>query len=476
MRYTVYTDYKKELTFLLEQYPSINPIVQEITQQKGRALLTGGAVRDLLLRLPVQDIDIEVHDISFEQLEKILKKFGPVSYVGKSFGVLRIHGIDIDWSMPRKDSAGRKPLVTIDPHLSITEAFRRRDLTINAMGINLNNYELIDPFNGLADLQAGILRTPDPKLFVEDSLRFYRVMQFVGRFEMIPDAQLNLLCATMDISAVSKERIEREFEKLCLKSERPSLGIDWLVTVNRIQEVLPELAATIGVPQEPSWHPEGDVFEHSKQAFDSAAQDIYKTDEQKLIITLAALCHDLGKAVTTVCINGKWHSYNHEQAGVPLVRSLLNRVTTKQKIIDTVALLVRYHMIPFHFIKQNAGLSAYKRLARKLAPLTNILLLAKLARADRLGRNPKKGAPLQGPVPLIDQFLQRAQKAGVLITPEPPILLGRDLLDIIPAGPLLGKALCYAYKIQISENMHDKTKLKKRVVEFLERVKSGRKG
>ena len=123
----------------------------------------------------------------------------------------------------------------IDPHMNFADAFKRRDLTINAMGIDLKTFELIDPWHGLEDLKKGILRAPDAKLFIEDPLRLFRVMQFIGRFQMNPDKQLNEICAKMSLAGISTERIEAEFDKLFLKSKRPSLGIRWLQEIGRLQ-------------------------------------------------------------------------------------------------------------------------------------------------------------------------------------------------------------------------------------------------
>ena len=199
------------------------PITSEKKRSSGmKTYLVGGAVRDLLLNLSIKDVDIEVYNLQPEVVEKILRQFGPVSLVGKVFGVFRVHGLDVDWSLPRADSPGRKPEVKIDPFMSYHNAFVRRDLTINAMGIDLSTSELIDPFNGVHDVKKKILRSPDTRFFIQDPLRFYRVMQFIGRFEMVPDEKLDTLCSRMDISDVSRERIEQEFKKLLLKSVRPS--------------------------------------------------------------------------------------------------------------------------------------------------------------------------------------------------------------------------------------------------------------
>lgn len=450
---------------ILPQYGLVVDIVQAIDRSGGRALLVGGAVRDLLLSLPVKDLDIEVHGIKLEQLEKILQRFGHVRIVGKQFGVLRIDNLDIDWSIPRTDGAGRKPKVELNPYLSLHDAFLRRDLTINAMGIDLITFQLQDPFDGKRDLERHILRAPDAQKFLEDPLRFYRVMQFIGRLNMYPDQELQELCKTMDLSGIADERIYQEFEKLLLKSERPALGIKWLREVGRLKEILPQVYDTIGIEQEPSWHPEGDVFEHTMQAVDKAATIKCDNQNEQLMLVLAALCHDLGKVTTTQVIDGRIRSLGHDTQGVPLAEKLLEKITNKNEIKATVKKLVLYHMLPGNFIKSGAKRAAYKRLAKKLAPETNCAMLAKLAYADKCGRNPKKGCPLfDCTLPDVDAFIESAQKCGVLLQPEPPILMGADLLDVVKPGPRMGKLLEKAYTLQIEENITDKAELKRRVL------------
>ncbi len=446
--------------------PLIMTITHEIARRGGRVLLVGGAVRDLLLGLAIKDFDCEVHDISLEQLEELLQQYGPVNMVGKSFGVLRLHGLDVDWSVPRRDSAGRKPRVVIDEQLSIKDAFARRDLTINAMGIDLITHELIDPFNGMEDLKNKILRAPDPQLFVEDPLRFYRVMQFISRFDAEPDEQLSALCATMDLRAISIERIEAEFEKMLLRSKEPSRGIRWMQRIGRLSELLPELGATVGVAQEKDWHPEGDVFEHSMQALDAAAQLAYGDNEHKLIILFAALCHDLGKVTTSRVIDGRIRSPEHAQEGVAPTKRLLKRITTKKSLIDQVAVLVRWHMEPVLFVTNGAGIAAYKRLAKKLAPDLSMHMLAQLSVADKRGRSPDSHRPLSIDIPAVDTFMQKAEQAHIAFQAEAPLLQGRDLLDVVEKGPELGTVLKKAYELQIDEDIHDKEELKKRILDL----------
>lgn len=455
---------QRKITDLMVRYQPLEQIVAAISHAGGRALLVGGAVRDLLLGLPVKDMDIEVHGLTLEQLEQLLKQFGPVSLVGKVFGVLRVHGLDADWSLPRTDSSGRKPTVVVDPHMGIKEAFRRRDLTINAMGIDLHTHELLDPFGGQEDLKKQLLRSPDPQFFEQDPLRLFRVMQFIGRFDMQPDKELNAICEKMDITSVSVERIEQEFYKLFLKSKRPSLGIRWLDEIGRLKEIMPELAATKAIVQEPYWHPEGDVFEHTMQTVDAAAQMDYGTPWNKLVLVYAALCHDLGKVSTTETKDGAIISHGHAEEGVQLTKKMLKRICRNKMLIETVCKLVRYHMQPVQLVQGHSKPAAYKRLANKLAPQATLFMLAQLSLADRRGRNPNGHTPLIVQDPDIETFLKKAQGLKVLVQVEEPLLLGRDLINEVEPGPMMGKLLKQAYEIQIEEGIKDKEELKRRIL------------
>jgi len=462
------------------QHDTVHAIIRAIDRNKGRALLVGGAVRDMVMggtnptalklrRTEATDIDIEVYGLVQEQLESILRQFGPVSVVGKAFGVLRLHGLDVDWSLPRADSPGRKPTVVIDPFMSVESAARRRDLTMNAMALDLMTDELIDPCNGRADIKNKILRTPDTRFFVQDPLRFYRVMQFVARFEMWPDDELNSLCADMDITHISRERIEQEFKKMFLLSKRPSRGIRWLHSIGRLHDVLPELAATVGVEQNPQWHPEGDVFEHTMQAVDAAAIIAQKYDNEfnKLILLYAALCHDLGKVTTTTIVNGIIKSIGHERDSKKFARTMMKRITNNADLINAVSSLVLYHMIPLQFTSNKAKLPAYKRLANKLAHNVNMLMLIDLCIADKRGRNGEGHEPLTSDFPDVEIFKNKVEQAGVATSAVEPILKGADLLNIVQPGPQMGRLLTAAYEVQIEQGITDKQVLKEYVIKIM---------
>ncbi|KKQ49395.1 MAG: tRNA nucleotidyltransferase/poly(A) polymerase family protein, partial [candidate division TM6 bacterium GW2011_GWF2_38_10] len=329
-------DYKKKF---IEVCQAIAPIINAIGQKGGKAYMVGGAVRDLVLRYEVKDIDIEVHSIALDDLVVTLSLFGHVREVGKQFGVIRVDGCDIDWSLPRKDSKGRKPEVIIDPSMTLKDACRRRDLTMNALAVDMHqvcalidkgidpveSMSIIDFYGGLADIAAKRLAAIDDQLFCDDPLRFFRVMQFIGRFEMQPTEALNALCARMSFVdqvrnvPIAKERIYEEIKKLLLKSRAPSLGFRWLLSIGRLKEIFPELYALIIIQQRPDYHPEGSAFEHTMQTLDAAAcyehyqaWNTLSAEDEKLMLLCAALMHDLGKAVTT---DARLSCHGHERAG-----------------------------------------------------------------------------------------------------------------------------------------------------------------
>jgi tRNA nucleotidyltransferase (CCA-adding enzyme) len=443
----------------------VRTIVEEIASRGAQALVVGGVVRDLALGEIYQDLDIEVHRMRLDDLEALLSRFGEVDLVGKQFGVLKLWGVDADWSVPRRDSRGRHPVVESDPWMGIEAAARRRDLTINAMALDPLDGTVYDPFNGLDDLENKVLRAPDADLFIEDPLRFYRVMVFTARFGMRPDAILNRLCGSMSLEGVAMERIEDEFTRLFLKSRNPSIGLRWLGEVGRIHEILPEAARLDGLEQDPKWHPEGDVWEHTLQVVDAAAGLTIGDLEQDLMLLWSALCHDLGKAGTTELIDGRIRSPGHTDLSGELAVQLMERIVNHQVVIRGATKLSVHHLKPHDFFVNNASPKAFKRLALALAPETRLERLAALAVADYRGRNPEGHEPLVVDSREAGWFLDQAEQLKVQREPERPVLMGRHLLGAVKPGPEMGKLLKRAYEIQLSEDIRDVEELKRRVFE-----------
>ena len=254
--------------------PAIGDIAAAVRDAGGRAIVVGGWARDCLLGVYSKDIDIEVFGLDAERLESLLGGFGKVHTVGRAFGVFRVGDLHMDFSLPRRDSKrgpGHRGFdVAPDPSLDFAEAARRRDLTVNSIGIDPLTAEVLDPHGGRRDLERRVLRATDPMHFPEDPLRGLRVAQLAARLEMAPDDGLVALCRTLDLSELSGERVFEEFRKLLLRAAKPSLGFKVLEDTGQLR-FFPELDALRGVPQDPEWHPEGDVWVHTLMVLDVAA-------------------------------------------------------------------------------------------------------------------------------------------------------------------------------------------------------------
>jgi tRNA nucleotidyltransferase (CCA-adding enzyme) len=404
-------------------------IAKAIAEAGGRALLVGGRVRDALLEIPSKDIDIEVFGLTLEELEDVLRRFGEITHVGRAFGVLRVKGVDVDFSLPRTDSkvgTGHRGFdVTYDPDMPFADAARRRDVTINSIGYDVLTGELLDPFGGRKDLDAKVLRATDPAHFSEDPLRALRVAGFAARFEMTPDAELERLCARLDLSELSVERILAELDKILLKAPFPSIAFEFLRTTNLLR-FFPEIESMIDVPQDAEWHPEGDVFVHTMMVIDEAAR-LRRGDDDDPALMYGALCHDLGKPLTTEVIDGRIRSYNHDTEGVAVTETFLERLRAPAELTRKVCALVRHHLAPGLYQQNGAKPKAYRRLARDLeAAGASIELLLRVATADHFGRTTDDA--LARRFPAGDHF--RGQVEALAIQDEAPkdVVLGRHLI------------------------------------------------
>lgn len=222
------------------KYPKkLDKLFQKLILQDAKPIIVGGFVRDAFLEITSLDIDIEVYGVaSFELLEKMLKEFGAVNSVGKSFGVCKLDYGDfkLDFTLPRRDnkvSKGHRGFeIEIDPNLEFKVATSRRDFTINSIGYDVKEGKILDPFGGLDDLKNKTLKIVDEKSFKEDPLRVLRAMQFCARFELKVDATLiavsKQMCKNNLLGELAKERIFEEFVKLFTKSEKPSIGLKFL--------------------------------------------------------------------------------------------------------------------------------------------------------------------------------------------------------------------------------------------------------
>ena len=307
----------------------------------GRALLVGGCVRDELLGLLPKDWDVEVYGIAPDNLRELLQKFGRVDAVGEAFTVYKI-GPDLDVALPRRERktghGHRGFTVEGDPQMTFAEACKRRDFTINAILHDPLTGEIIDPYDGRGDIAGKLIRVVAPETFVEDSLRVLRAAQFAARFEFAIAPETVELCRAIDLTDLPKERIWGEMEKLLLKAQKPSVGFIWLQKLGVIDQLFPELKALEGVPQEPEWHPEGEVDTHTWLVVDRARELIDDLPYPKQVaVMLGALCHDLGKPATTKFFDGRWRAHGHEEAGIAPTESFLERLNIHTLMVTTFA-------------------------------------------------------------------------------------------------------------------------------------------
>jgi len=446
------------MTLMSSQIPErVLELARTVREAGGRALLVGGCVRDMSMGLAPKDWDLEVYGIEPAKLREILDHYGNVNVVGEAFTVYKL-GADLDVSLPRRERKSgrghRAFVIEGNPTMTFAEATRRRDFTINAILKDPLTEEVLDPFGGRQDIDKKTLRAVSPETFVEDSLRVLRAAQFAARFQFEIEPETVALCRTIDLSDLPPERIWGELEKLLLLARRPSLGIDWLRKLSATDQMFPEIKSLLDVPQDPEWHPEGDVYVHTLLVVDGARELINDLPHAKQVtVMLAALCHDFGKPATTEFIEGRWRSRGHEEAGVAPTERFLDRLNihtlTGYDVRAQVIALVREHLKPGEFYKKRdeVGDAAFRRLARKC----ELDLLYRVARADSLGRNASwvpRGKWYDAAAQ--EWFIQHAKELQVEKRPPAPLLMGRHLLEMgVNPGPMMGELLNAVYEMQL---------------------------
>ncbi|MDR1493210.1 MAG: HD domain-containing protein [Planctomycetaceae bacterium] len=428
----------------------------ELLEQGGatEVYFVGGAVRDYLLgERYFKDIDIEVFGLNYEEIIRILSPSFRVNLVGKSFGTVKVDQ-RIDVSIPRRESKlgiGHKGFqIMSDPSMTFADAARRRDFTINAIGMRRDG-AIADPYRGVDDLRQKILRATS-EAFDEDPLRVLRAMQFVSRFDFRADEKTITMCRSLksEFSTLSAERIFGEWEKWASKSQIPSRGLRLLESTGWL-ECFPEIAALRGTKQHPLWHREGDALEHTAAVADAMAQIVIEkkyNDSSRLTLMFSALLHDVGKPLTlTEKEPGVWHSPKHADAGVPLAKAFLEKMRASERLIASILPLVREHQthifLPLHEQPTDAMV---RRLAYRLTP-ANIKLWSELCEADMAGcdndRNLCHAHSTQA-------WLDAARRLGVFDAPPQPLLLGRDLIELgVEPGPEMGEILRETFEAQL---------------------------
>ena len=393
-------------------------IAGDIRGAGGRAFLVGGWVRDALLGKDCRDYDIEVYDLTQDELVPILKKYGRTNLVGKAFGVIHLamKGLSLDFSFPRTESkvgyGHRGFVVHTDEKLSFKEAALRRDFTINAMGMELPELTLCDPYGGIDDLKKGLLRHVGPA-FVEDSLRILRGVQFASRFALTLSPETVELCRTLTLADLSVERLFEEFKKWLLKPGKPSLGLRAFLDI-RLNEFFPEV-----FPLRESWEDLGEMLDNMENARRAlVAEGNALSESQSMEFAFASfLC---GNPETSL--------------------KFLERITNESHLLKNVPLLLgAYSELPLEIVDDAPSL---RRLAVKLDGLKLLCLLVKAT--------PRKFYAAAGDAEFPEKLWQAAADFDLLDVAPQPYLTGKMLMELgVKPGKQMGEIIKQSFEFQL---------------------------
>jgi tRNA nucleotidyltransferase (CCA-adding enzyme) len=350
---------------------------------------------------------------------------------------LRLAGAEYDVALPRRETktgGGHRGFV-VEPDAALDErtACARRDFTINAILYDPLRERIVDPFGGADDLRGRVLRHTSAA-FSEDPLRVLRGFQFAARFDLTLAPETAALCATIadSFAELPRERVWGEWDKFATRAEYPSHGLAALKASGWLRH-FPELSALDGTPQDPEWHPEGDVFIHTGLCCDALLKLPAWSEashELRRVLMFAVLGHDFGKPATThrAFKHGaeRWISPGHAETGGPLVARFLERLGSPLELRPPVQALVENHHAHLNFPPDGPTATAVRRLARRLAPATIDQLLV-VMEADHRGRPPVISENTER---RMRQLRDAARQLALEAQAPSPILLGRDLLAL----------------------------------------------
>lgn len=449
-------------------------LARTVADAGGRVVLVGGWVRDQLCGDPSNDIDLEIFGLPPERISRILMPLGFTEPVGRHFPVWRDTRRAVDVAYPRAGNEIFAADVSDSLESAFREASRHRDITINAIGwdpiagseggIGSSSRALIDPWHGRADLDARLLRAVDAATFDSDPLRVLRIARLRARFDARIDPGLDTLCRSADLGSLPVERTTDELRRILCELASPSHAFEFLKESNQLC-IFEPIAMLRGVPQDPRWHPEGDVYRHTMMVVDCAAKIAASlSDEDREILLFAALCHDLGKVETTQSVDGRIRSLGHEAKSAHRTREWLDALRLSGRRVRSIEALVAHHLAPAQFVAGGAGPRAYRRLARKLAVGdVTVADLERLARADYLGRSTSEAR--KGRFDAGALFLEASEAADVREGRRRDIVAASQLMARgVEPGPLLGQLLQRCREIEDETGFEDADRIIERVL------------
>ncbi|WP_405337562.1 CCA tRNA nucleotidyltransferase [Fibrobacter sp.] len=395
-------------------------IAGDIREAGGRAFLVGGWVRDALLGKSCRDYDVEVYDMAQDALVPILSKYGRTNLVGKAFGVIHLamKGLSLDFSFPRTESkvgyGHRGFVVHTDEKLSFKEAALRRDFTINAMGMELPELTLCDPYGGIDDLKTHTLRHVGPA-FAEDSLRILRGVQFASRFGCTLAPSTVELCRTLSLDDLSVERLFEEFKKWLLKPGKPSLGLKAFLDI-KLDEYFPEIK-----PFKNSWETLGAILDNMVPLRDGSGL----SEAQAMEFAFAALL--CGSAETSL--------------------KFLERITNETHLLKVVPLLLKVYQELDTAIVNNAP--ALRRLAVKLGGLKLLCLLVKCTPSEFYAGSAEGEN-------FAEKLWSAASELDLMEAAPQPYLMGKMLMDMgVKPGKQMGEIIKQSFELQLDGKINN---------------------
>jgi poly(A) polymerase len=442
---------------LLELDPAVIDLAERFVGAGHRLALVGGPVRDaaLVRRAPDHDFTTDAHP---DVTERLLRAWGEsVWVIGKAYGTIGAQrgGLVVEVTTYRSenyDPSSRKPDVAYGT--SLEADLRRRDFTVNAMAVELPSLQFVDPFGGLDDLVAGVLRTPGTpeESFSDDPLRMMRAARFAAQlgFRVAPEVVRAMTQMAGRIEIVAAERIKTEFEKLVLAPD-PVAGLRLMVDTGLADHVLPELPALkLEIDEH---HRHKDVYEHSLTVLQQAIAIEDGPDgpvpRPDLVLRLAALLHDIGKPRTRRFEPGGGVSFHHhELEGAKLTGRRLKAMRFDRDTIRQVARLVELHLRFHGYGDAEWTDSAVRRYVTDAGPLLE--RLHKLTRSDCTTRNRRKAERLSAAYDALEARITRLQAQEELDAVRPD-LDGNEIMQIlgIPPGPEVGLAWNYLKELRL---------------------------